>query len=464
MSELESALRRAMADETAGLAIAPDLVDRVVRRSERVRGTRLRLVAIVAAVLVAAGAVPAYVALVPRHQISTGKVLAEIDGVEVGYLPQGFGDRPERIEVKAGPLEGEALRWKGDGGFVQVGVYRTGRRLDDALDLLALNIGPVASEPAKGTDPVAFSDTDEMWVPEPGLALRVTTSAPLESELGRIAEGLRVVPEGDVGGMRVTYLPSGLRAAGSAGLGGVGRSWSDGRRNVMVEVVHGREALDLDSLRRVAWPTNETLFDVRRVSVGPVAALEGAVMSFDRRMDKGRMVLWVVRPGVGVRIWATTSLAGELLRIAEGVEEVAAGTAASVDGIGVPTSLGRPSGGDSAMGREWSGTTRFWGGRPGKGPYVAVSVYRGLEVELDGRWLRQISSAKSRRASVGDVDGTLLTWEDQPRGGAGPLSGRTFLWHPEVGLALAVTVVAAPADSARSMDDLAHLVRSLRVP
>ncbi|XVQ87127.1 hypothetical protein ACQP2K_06835 [Microbispora siamensis] len=101
MSELESALRRAMADETAGLAIAPDLVERVVRGSDRRHRMRLRLVAVVAAVLVAAGAAPAYVALVPRHQISTGKVLAEVGGVEVGYVPQGFGGRPERIEVKA---------------------------------------------------------------------------------------------------------------------------------------------------------------------------------------------------------------------------------------------------------------------------------------------------------------------------------------------------------------------------
>ncbi|XVQ87128.1 hypothetical protein ACQP2K_06840 [Microbispora siamensis] len=173
--------------------------------------------------------------------------------------------------------------------------------------------------------------------------------------------------------------------------------------------------------------------------------------------------MWVVRPGVGVRIWATTSLAGELPRIAEGVEEVAASTSASVDGIGVPASLGKPSGGDSTMGYEWSGTTRFWGGRPGEGPYVAVSVYRGLQVDVHG-WLRQISSAKSRGASVGDVNGTLLTWKDEPRGGAGPLSGRTFVWHPEVGLALAVTIVADPADSVRVTDDLARLVRSLRVP
>ncbi|OPG06645.1 hypothetical protein B1L11_32505 [Microbispora sp. GKU 823] len=454
-----------MADETVGMAIAPDLVDRVVWRSDRVRRTRLRLVAVVAAVLVAAGAVPAYVALVPRHQISTGKALAEVGGVEVGYLPQGFGGRPEHIEVKAGPLSGEALRWRGDDGFVQVGVYRTGRRLEDALDLLALNLGPVASEPAKGSDPVAFSDTDEMWVPEPGVALRVTMSASLKGELGKIAEGLSVAWNGDTGGMRVTYLPSGLRATGRAGLqlGGIGRSWSDGTRNVTVEVVHGREALDLDRLRHVPWPTNETLFDVQRVSVGSAAALKGSVSSPDRRMDKGCMVLWVVRPGVGVRIWATTSLAGELLRIAEGVEEVAAGTAASVDGIGVLANLGKSSGGDSMMGHEWSGTTRFWGGRPGEGPYVAVSVYRGLEVETRG-WLRQISSAKFRGASVGGVDGTLLTWEDPPRSGAGPLSGRTFLWHPEVGLALAATVVADPADSARAVDDLAHLVRSLRVP
>ncbi|GIH66153.1 hypothetical protein [Microbispora siamensis] len=99
---------------------------------------------------------------------------------------------------------------------------------------------------------------------------------------------------------------------------------------------------------------------------------------------------------------------------------------------------------------------------------------RGLGRGRSGARLRrarprhQISTGKA----LAEVGGVEVGYLPQGFGGrpehievkAGPLSGRTFLWHPEVGLALAATVVADPADSARAMDDLAHLVRSLRVP
>jgi hypothetical protein len=69
-----------------------------------------------------------------------------------------------------------------------------------------------------------------------------------------------------------------------------------------VEVVRGLRARNLQSLRTVTWPTNEQLFDVHETAVRGIRAFEGRVLSVDRSMDKGRMLLWVIRPGLGVRI------------------------------------------------------------------------------------------------------------------------------------------------------------------
>ncbi|MEU4229783.1 hypothetical protein AB0F17_36265 [Nonomuraea sp. NPDC026600] len=64
MSTLEGRLRQIMADETAELRAAPDLVDRVLRSTRR-KKQRVRFAALVTSAAVAAAVVPAYLVLGP---------------------------------------------------------------------------------------------------------------------------------------------------------------------------------------------------------------------------------------------------------------------------------------------------------------------------------------------------------------------------------------------------------------
>jgi hypothetical protein len=63
MPTLEDDLRRLMADETAKLHAAPDLVNRVLRSSRRKKAKRVRLAALATAVAVAGVAAPSYLIL-----------------------------------------------------------------------------------------------------------------------------------------------------------------------------------------------------------------------------------------------------------------------------------------------------------------------------------------------------------------------------------------------------------------
>ncbi|MFF5204579.1 hypothetical protein [Streptosporangium sp. NPDC000396] len=76
MSMLEEDLRQIMADETARLHAAPDLVQRVIRSSRRRKTARIRLTATAAAVAVAAVATPVYLTL----GAGSGPVAKSADG------------------------------------------------------------------------------------------------------------------------------------------------------------------------------------------------------------------------------------------------------------------------------------------------------------------------------------------------------------------------------------------------
>ncbi|MEV4248750.1 hypothetical protein AB0J63_35710 [Streptosporangium canum] len=159
---------------------------------------RPKLVATIAAVLVAVAAGSAYVVASQPAQIAAGTPAAgtpalKVDGVEVRYLPDGLS-QPEAVPATAADLSGKALRWRGDGGrMVQVSVYHPQRKMSDALDILALNIMRNPVEPKKATDPVVSEDrTDMMWVADHGVVLRVTTSESAKDALDAVARGLHV--------------------------------------------------------------------------------------------------------------------------------------------------------------------------------------------------------------------------------------------------------------------------------
>ncbi|GAA0421963.1 hypothetical protein Acor_52010 [Acrocarpospora corrugata] len=465
MSELEVELRRAMAEETAELRISPDLVDRVVRGSQWRRRARAKLVAAALALFVAAGAGPAYLVATRGDDVVVEDVHAEINGVEIRYLPEGLG-RPERAESTLGGLPGAALRWSDGDRWAEISVYRTGRRMQDGLDLLALN---AMTESRTSADAVISTDgTDRMWVPQAGMLLRVTTSPSIKDELDRIASGMRVWWKGDIGDVRVTYMPDGWRSPDEIVPvnDGLARRWTfDGAGEVTVEVVYGLRAKDLKSLQEVSWPTNEQLVDLRRASVRGAEAVEGRVVGAERGPDKGRMRLWVVRPGLGVRIWASGSTSADLPRISEGIETIATTFSDSVDGMPLPAlplelRIGEET---QELGQDWRGSTRYWGSRPGQGAHVAMSVYRGQAIRSEP-WLRDIPAAEKEPAAVGGVAGTLLTWSETRRVNGGPrlLMGRRFVWTTETGLAIVITtVVDSLSSTAYASTDLDSVVRSV---
>ncbi|ACZ85857.1 hypothetical protein [Streptosporangium roseum] len=92
---LEDDLRQVMADETARLRAAPDLVDRVIRSSRRRRTVRTRYVAVVAAAAVVGITVPTGLTLASGHTVVPGPeaVMASSDST-ASAVPQPFEPPP----------------------------------------------------------------------------------------------------------------------------------------------------------------------------------------------------------------------------------------------------------------------------------------------------------------------------------------------------------------------------------
>ncbi|GAA4559531.1 hypothetical protein [Planotetraspora kaengkrachanensis] len=252
--------------------------------------------------------------------------LDRVDGVEVRGLPTGFG-APVAFDVIDHELTGKAVRWSQGDRSIQVTVYRPGEPVPDRTALGALLAIPEGNTwLRRGSGMMSAGHDDLVWVEHEHLVLRVTTSASAGKYLEQIALALRVPWDHDLAGVRLGYMPDDLRDASGEVHGvndGQGRWFNrnDGG-SLSVEVVRGPRAQNLQSLRQVSWPTDEHLFDVHETAVRGVPALEGRVMRADRSMDKGRMLLWVIRPGLGVRIWATPDLTKPMMAIARGVTPV----------------------------------------------------------------------------------------------------------------------------------------------
>ncbi|MEU0565249.1 hypothetical protein ABZ297_07660 [Nonomuraea sp. NPDC005983] len=425
-----------MSEETRSLRAAPDLAARVTARTTRRTRQRRLVVVAVAAVLVALGGVPAYLAASEPDQVASS--LETLDGVRIGYLPEGMG-RPQRLRVREGGLRGTALRWQDGPRFVQVSAYRAGTAVNDSMDILALNIVDSPVEPRTLDAPVLSGDgTSLYWVADSGLILKVAVSPDLKQERDRIAGGLRVVASPFFAGMLVAYLPHDLEAAGVIDQrdGILSRSWQgESGQRVEVEVVYGRTAATLDRLRAAGSPDRPPR-TVRRTSVQGSPAYEGVTGQGDR------MMLWLVKPGIGVRVSAGSLPDGELARIVDGIRPRPERQGESVDGIGI--SFPRPALkrdlAEITMGPGWRATTQRWN----EGA-VAVSVQRGGAVG-SSLWWQGLSRTEPERATVAGVQGMLLN----PGG-----SGRTrrFAWTPEVGLGIVVTA---------SVSDLDGIVRGVR--
>ncbi|GIH23917.1 hypothetical protein Aph01nite_22270 [Acrocarpospora phusangensis] len=272
----------------------------------------------------------------------------------------------------------------------------------------------------------------------------------------------------------MTYLPDGWRNSGEIVLfnDGIARTWSHGQAAwVTVEAVYGLRANDLKSLQRISFPTDEQLEDARRTSVNGSPAVEGRVVGTSRGLDKGRMRLWVIRPGLGIRIWASSDFTDDLRRLSESIELISNTLAEPVDGMRAPQGLGK---GNERVefGEGWQRTTRYWGEATGQSPHVAMTVYRGQAVDAGdwqqtGRepWSTDTPTATQERAVVEGVSGFMRTWTDTGRvnGEPRPLQGRRFIWTVETGLAIAITTVVDPTSSTMyASSELEVLVRSVK--
>ncbi|SEH00546.1 hypothetical protein SAMN05444920_116282 [Nonomuraea solani] len=239
MPALEDEIRRLMADETASLHAAPDLVERVVR-SSRTRRKRARFAALAASVavvatpiaFVAAGTVattgqePPTVTMTPEPPAiddvpparSDSRDLGDLgDGrafgqVRVGYLPKGLrwsrwsldlgdryttsynapGDEEGHYRVQIYMYEDQAvqevsdrllgLRDEGEGEEVAIG-DRTG----------FLAVQNVGEDGMKGTPTLFLKMSDTRWAEimfSPVYAKEFSGAAAVTAELKKIAEGL----------------------------------------------------------------------------------------------------------------------------------------------------------------------------------------------------------------------------------------------------------------------------------
>ncbi|GII66676.1 hypothetical protein Skr01_67610 [Sphaerisporangium krabiense] len=449
MRGIEERLRQGMTEATRPVRGAPELAVRVTARVA-LRRRRRRLAASVTA---AAAAVLVVVGVMSSHIVTRPDPVAtspELDGVRIGYIPEGLG-APRRLRAQekdrngAIRLRGEALRWQAGRDFVQVTVYRTHGAVRDALDILAMNVLYLPVEPRYSSDPVVSGDgTSSMWVADYGLVLKVAVSVTLKGERDRIADALRLVGWNPAfAGIRVSYMPAGMWVSGTGADSDVlSRFWRDGAgRRVSIDVVYGRGAATLEKLRAAGQPP-EVLTDVRPASVRGRPAYAATTG------QGGPALLWLVKPGIGVRIRGDHLPEGDLVRIAEGIQSPPESQGESVDGIAI--SLAgldlRPGPVETAVAARWRSTTRRWTGADGKDA-VTVSIQRGAGL-LSSVWWESVSRGEPKPATVAGVQGHLLDTGIST-------TSRKFTWTPVSGLAIVVT---APAP------DLRRIVKGVAVP
>ncbi|MEV4896428.1 hypothetical protein AB0K48_44420, partial [Nonomuraea sp. NPDC055795] len=369
----------------------------------------------VAAVLIAAGLAVPYLIARPGPAV-TGP--PEVGGVRVGYVPEGLGP-PRRLGAQAkdhegrARLRGDALRWQAGEAFVQVSVYRANVAVRDSMDILALNLFGRPIEPRGAADPVRSEDgTTALWLADHRLLLEVTVSPGLKSERDLIARGLRVTRwDSAFAGLNITYMPDDMWTAGTPDTYGaaLNRLWQgESGRRAEVEVVYGREAATLESLRTTVSATK-----VHAATVRDLPAYRAATGR------SGQMLLWLFKPGIGIKVTTDHLPEHELTLIAKGIQPLP-----EVGPV------------DTSLHSGWRTTTRR--NPDGK---ITVSVHRGAGVGTS-KWL---NSRDSKPATISGRQGDLLN-----RG-----TSQTFTWTPEFGLAVVVT---APER------DLRRIVKGMAAP
>ncbi|MET9341444.1 hypothetical protein [Nonomuraea sp. NPDC003804] len=442
----ESSLRQAMAEDTAHLAAAPDLAERVVRRSLRRRRTRHAIAAVVTATALAlAGWV-----LAPREQrvATTPSTTGRLDDVVVRHVPPGLGE-PVQGHSGEGRLLAGTLTWGSGADLVRVSRYGGA----DGLDTPGLMAGGQLTSTRGRQAKISPGGTDLLWSERQGLLLRVTVGANHVAEVRTIAEELQVTdPTGPAGGvvegLRVSYLPSRLHleSVTMRSDGETAKTWTGaGERQITLTVVRGRHAASLDEL--AAWSAGDWRNGTRTTVNGRPAYRNGA-----RSRLTGR--LWLQEPGVGVVLRMSENLEPEIDRVLAGIVPVPAtrGLPLRFEGLTV-THLppGFTAGQDGGM----DGRGRWW---TRAGSSVLVEVVKGERARTPQdlahvSWPTSERFSGLRRTTVGSrpaLVGDIVT-------GTGLSRGRMVLWTARPGYGVRVQV------SDDLVNDLMAVARGIQV-
>lgn len=226
MRDIEDALRAAMADDVAGVVAQPDLAGRV--RARHRHHQRMRLTAALAVVAAIVIVVPMTAAVV-RHDAAppanSVPALDEVDGVRVGYLPDGLRRDPvDGVDFGGGEMTpggwtgwtARTGRWdsaptgRADGrDSVRVIVVRAALVNDTATFDRWVYPGKDGMFRAlaeySGEGRVFFRSSveddrqwrDVLWRAGDDLVIWVRVSEDLAHEHGRVVDGIEVVGPGD---------------------------------------------------------------------------------------------------------------------------------------------------------------------------------------------------------------------------------------------------------------------------
>ncbi|GAA0948055.1 hypothetical protein [Nonomuraea longicatena] len=143
------------------------------------------------------------------------------------------------------------------------------------------------------------------WEQPKGTHYRLAATSHYKKDLRRIIEGIRPVEDTDpraFGSLDVGYLPANLRSFGDV------PTWASDGRWISLQLVEGAVAKDLAALKA----GSERLQGGRSRTVGGRPAWLGHDMS-------NEVLLWMDRPGYGVRLYTRGLPQAEIQRIAEGV-------------------------------------------------------------------------------------------------------------------------------------------------
>ncbi|MEU7898346.1 hypothetical protein AB0B45_36480 [Nonomuraea sp. NPDC049152] len=445
----ESELRQAMAEDSAHLAAASDLVDQVVLLSRRRRRTRHRVVAVVAAVALAlAGWV-----LVPRDEqqvATTPSTTGSLDDVEVRHVPAGLG-KPVQGSSGDGALLAGTLTWSSGDDLVRVSRY--GRTGDP--DTRGLMVGTTWTSIRGRTARISDDGRDLLWAERPGLLLRVTVGANHIDEVRTIAEELLMTdPTGPAGGvvegMRVSYLPPRVHLAGvmKRSDGETAKTWTGaGDRRITLISVRGEHAASLDEL--AAWSAGEWGNGTRTTVNGKPGYRDGP-----GSLMVGHGRLWLQKPGLGLVLKVSDNLVPEIDRILAGITPMIStpGLPESFEGLTVthlPPGLTRT--GDAGM----DGLGKWWNR---DGSSVMVEVVRGerartLNNLADVSWDTSERFTRLKKTTVGSFPALV---SDVVTGEGGPRS-RMVLWTVRPGYGVRVQV------SDDLVNDLMAVARGIRV-